>query len=48
MTDWRDIFKRYLRIVSEAEGVSFLRSRDWTAEEWAAILEAENEAWGDG
>lgn len=38
--DWRDIFKRYVDLVGQAEGVTFLYEEDWSPEEWAAIQEA--------
>ena len=40
--DWRDMFKRYSDVVSEAEGISFLYPLDWGAEEWEAIKEVTN------
>lgn len=37
--DWRDAFRRYSELVGEYEGVDFLYERDWTPEEWKAIME---------
>lgn len=44
--DWRELFKKYLNIVGEWEGVTFLHEFEWTPEEWKEIqkvlYEAEN------
>jgi hypothetical protein len=38
--DWREVFKRYLSIVSQQVGQAYLRPSDWTRAEWEAILAA--------
>jgi hypothetical protein len=41
MTDvnWAEMFKNYVDIVErESEGVNFLNTWDWSAEEWNAIV----------
>ena len=44
MVDWREMFKKYIEVVGRSEGVHFLdHSSDWTAEEWQAIMELDND-----
>lgn len=33
------MFKRYVDIVGDHEGVDFLYSSDWTPEEWSALTD---------
>lgn len=33
------MFRRYVIFVGDYEGTSFLYEKDWTPEEWEAILE---------
>lgn len=41
--DWREAFIKYVGMVGEYEGTSFLYERDWTTIEWEAIEELWNE-----
>jgi hypothetical protein len=41
------MFRRYMNIVGEAEGVYFLDGSDWPPEEWAAIREVWDEVDAD-
>ena len=43
-TDWREMFGRYLEIVGDAEGYTFIKETDWSAEELAKIRKLEAEA----
>lgn len=43
MPDWRAMFKKYVDIVGEAEGIDFLYPSDWSAEEWDEIQEIRRE-----
>lgn len=48
--NWRDVFKKYVYIVGECEGTTFIHHSDWTPEEWEeisqALLEIEQEYYG--
>lgn len=37
ISSWRDIFIKYVELVGDYEGTSFLYERDWTPEEWERI-----------
>lgn len=47
--DWREVFRRYVEVVGQCEGVAFLYRNEWSPEEWAAICEVlglpENTEW---
>lgn len=37
--DFREMFKKYVDIVGQCEGVDFLIPNEWTPEEWEALCE---------
>ena len=37
--DWRRMFKKYVGIVGEHEGVDFLHDYEWSRKEWEALCE---------
>jgi hypothetical protein len=45
MIDWRDMFKKYMRIVGEQEGVDFIHPNDWSDEEMTEIHVLDKELW---
>lgn len=45
---WREAFKKYVKIVEWAEGVTFLHQSNWTEEEWPEIQQAVEEAYREG
>jgi hypothetical protein len=47
MVDWRGMFKKYMRIVGEQEGVDFINPEDWTDEEMAEINVLDKEIFDD-
>lgn len=42
--DWREAFIKYVNIVAECEGVTFLAESDWGAD-WPVIRELGDEAY---
>jgi hypothetical protein len=42
--DWRESFRKYVGIVSDAEGVHFLHPGDWPPGDWAEIVPVIHEA----
>jgi hypothetical protein len=41
--DYRGMLKKYMRMVSHAEGVTFLYKYDWSPEEWVEMEKIEQE-----
>lgn len=39
MVDLKQLLKKYIDVVGQAEGVDFLYKSDWTPEEWEILCE---------
>lgn len=41
--DYRALLKKYMRVVEDNEGVSFLHESEWSSEEWRIVKEVHDE-----